>query len=65
MRSTGQEVSNYKITVDLIGLQKMLSIGKGSCRKIGKEAGAVIKVGRRTLYNVQKIEAYLNEVSEV
>lgn len=53
-----------KVTVDINELQSMLSIGKRSADKIGEMAGAVIRVGRRKLYNVQKVEDFLNSVSE-
>lgn len=47
------------ITVTLQGLQEWLGCGRHSAEKIAQEAGAKIKIGRRTLYHVGKIEKYL------
>lgn len=53
-----------RITVSVEELQKMLSLGKTSCRKLGEEAGAVVRVGKRKLYRVDKVEAYINSLNE-
>jgi len=50
-----------KITVDIDGLQFMLSCGKNTAALIGEKAGAVVRFGKRKLYIVQKIKDYLNE----
>lgn len=60
-----QTKAGKNILVDIATLQQMLSLGRASTCKVGESAGAVIRVGRRKLYNVQKIEAYLAEVDEV
>lgn len=65
MRKTNNIESDSKITVDINGLQAMLSIGRNTAAEIGEKAGAVIRIGRRKLYNVSKIEAYMNKLSEV
>ena len=52
--------SDNKVLVDITGLQAMLSIGKNTAAKIGKEAGAIVKIGRRTLYNTRKIQQYID-----
>lgn len=64
MRKTKVIDGGKKFTVDINGLQAMLSMGKSSADKIGEMAGAVIRVGRRKFYNVQKVEDFLNSVSE-
>lgn len=45
--------------------QKVVSLGRNSCMKLGREAEAVVKVGGRTLYDIEKILAYLKERTEV
>lgn len=65
MRKTSVIESDNKITVDIIGLQGMLSLGKASSNQIGEDAGAVIRIGKRKLYNVEKVKAYMNRLSEV
>ena len=58
------EGSETKLTVDIIGLQKMLGVGKATARKVGEDAGASIKVGRRKIYHVEKIKKYLESLTE-
>lgn len=53
-----------KRTVDTIGLQEMLSSGRKTAVEIGTAAGARIQVGRRVLWNVKKVQQYLDAVSE-
>ena len=53
------------LTVDITALQGMLSVGKNTADDIGEKAGAVIRIGRRKLYNVKKVEAYLEQITEV
>lgn len=49
------------ITVDIKGLQSITGLGKNNAMQIGKDADAVVRLGvRRTLYNVQKIQEYIN-----
>jgi len=56
---------NERAYIDIKALQDMFSIGRIKAEEIGKNANAVIKLGRRKVYNVEKIKAYLNELSEV
>lgn len=51
-------------TVDTAGLQAMLSSGRKTAVEIGTAAGARIQVGRRVLWNVRKVQQYLDSVSE-
>lgn len=53
-----------KKTVDTVGLQAMLSCGRKSSVDIGIAAGARIQVGRRVLWNVKKVQQYLDTISE-
>jgi hypothetical protein len=53
-----------KITIDINELQTMLSVGRNTALQIGKNAGAVIKIGRRTLYRIDKIQEYMNTLTE-
>ena len=65
MHKTNVKENSTKITVDINGLQNMLSVGKNTAYKIGDEAGAVVRLGKRKLYIVSKIEDYINKKSEV
>ena len=65
MRRTGTKVvSVNNLTVDTAGLQSLLSAGYPTAVEIGTAAGAKITVGRRVLWNVSKIQKYLDEISE-
>lgn len=56
-------VSCNSLTVDTTGLQELLNAGIKTATEIGVAAGAKIYVGRRVLWNVSKIKAYLDEIS--
>lgn len=64
MRKTRTTEMEKKIMVDINELQGMLSVGMQSAAAIGTEAGAVVRIGRRKLYRVDKVEAYINKLSE-
>lgn len=53
-----------KIMVDIVELQAMLSTGRNTADQIGRAAGAVVRVGRRKLYRVDRVEAYINQLTE-
>lgn len=48
------------ITVSTDRLAELLDCGKSTARNIGEKAGAKIKIGRRTLWNIEKIKTYLS-----
>ncbi|MCR5769390.1 MAG: hypothetical protein K6G45_13060 [Lachnospiraceae bacterium] len=55
------ETSN-KIMVDIVGLKNLLSCGEMTAQSIANAANASIKIGKRRLYNVEKIKKYLIEM---
>lgn len=58
------DTATERRTVDTVGLQEMLSSGRKTAVQIGNAAGARIQVGRRVLWNVKKIQKYLDAISE-
>ena len=58
------ESTAEKRTVDTAGLQAMLSSERKTAVEIGIAAGARIQVGRRVLWNVNKVQEYLDCISE-
>lgn len=64
MNKTNVAKSDYKISVDVGGLMDMLSTGKNTAREVGEKAGAVIRIGRRKLYNVAKVQAYIDSITD-
>ena len=58
-----ENISSKRL-VDISSLMEYLSLGRNSALKFGEESGAKLKVGRRTLYDLQKIDivAYENQI---
>ena len=52
-----------KVTVDTQELQQILSLGRKSAVEIGNMANAKIIVGRRVVWNLQKIQDYLYDIA--
>ena len=64
MHKTKTSNSANKLTVDINGLQDILSVGKNTASQIGDKAGAVIRIGRRKLYIVDKVNDYMKSLAE-
>ena len=60
-----ENVVSERITVNAETLASMFDCGRATAVKIGEDAHAKIKIGRRVLYNVSKIQKYLDSISEV
>ena len=60
MNKTTRYKEENRLTVDIDGLMAMLSFGAATARKIADCAEAKIVIGRRVLYNVDKIKKYLD-----
>ena len=63
MRKTNEQRNENAIAVNMDQLQAMLGVGRNTADKIGKDAGAVLHVGRRKLFNVGKVQRYLDRIS--
>ena len=50
--------------VDLKGLQTILSCGRKTAETIAHDAGARVQIGKRVLYNVHKVQEYLDEIAK-
>lgn len=50
--------------VDIKGLQSLLSCGRPTAETIAHDAGARVQIGKRVLYNVHKVQEYLDEIAE-
>lgn len=64
MRATSKAIVEKKITVDTVELQQILSTGRSKAVEIGTAAGARLKAGRLVLWNVKKIQEYIDSISE-
>ena len=56
-------IGDYK-TINTEELQGILMAGRRTAVKIGTAAGARVQIGRRVLWNVAKIQKYLDSISE-
>lgn len=56
--------SDEKITVDIKELSARLSVGLGTAKQIATDAGAVIRIGRRNLYNIRLIDEYMYKMGQ-
>lgn len=63
MRKTNGHETDQKITVDIGTLQSMLCVGRNTAEQIGKSAEAVCSVGRRKLYFIPKITAFMETLA--
>ena len=57
-------VTGDAITIALPELMAKLNCGRCTAEKVAAAAGAKIKIGRRTLYHVGKIENYLDTLTD-
>lgn len=53
-----------KRLIDSKQLREMLGCGRSTAEKIGNEAGAKVKIGKRVLWNVKKIDEHLEKISK-
>lgn len=52
---------NCRLLISTDELKGMLSCGRYTATKIGTEAGARVQMGKRLLWNREKIQKFLNE----
>ncbi len=45
--------------VDIEGLMKYTGLGRNTALKIGIDSGAKAKIGKRAIYDLRKIDAYI------
>lgn len=59
-----EDAGAVKICVDVAQLQAMLGCGNKAAVAVGTAAKARVQIGRRVLWNVAKIQRYIDEISE-
>ena len=64
MHENKPKLTGIKYYADLPTAQEMFSVGRKAIEEIAKEAGATVKIGRRRLYSVEKMRAYLDSLTE-
>ena len=60
MHKTHNSNSTEKRAVDIKELKEMLGCGRVTAERIGADANARFRVGRRVLYNVNKVQSYID-----
>ena len=56
--------STRKLSVDTEKLQAILGCGRKTAVRVGENAEAKIRIGKRVFWNVGKIKQYLDDISE-
>lgn len=64
MRQTNCAKNDKLVAVNINTLASMLDCGRDTASRIGIESGSRIKIGKRVLYKLDKIDAYLNKLTE-
>lgn len=59
------ETTQRKMTVNTEELQALLCCGRATAVRIGTEAQARIAIGRRVLWNVARVQEYLDTMAGV
>ena len=62
--TAGDNQKLNQLAVDTDGLMQILQCGRRTAVDIGKLSKARINVGRRVLWNVSKIQNYIDDISE-
>ena len=52
-----------KILVDTSELATLLSVGRDTAKRIGIESNSIVRLGRRKLYNLEKVMDYVNSIA--
>ena len=63
-KTNGEARNIDKICVTTEGLQDLLDCGRATAVEIGGQAGARIEVGKRLLWNVSKVQSYIDSLAE-
>jgi len=62
MKKTNYIETENKISVDIVGLQALLSCGIVAAKRLADDANAVFYIGRRRMYDVEKIKKHIAEI---
>ena len=60
MRKRTERKQDNAVYVDAEGLAAIISCGRSTAIKLGKEAGARVQIGKSVRYSVEKVKAYLD-----
>lgn len=63
MKITEKKINN-PITVSITDVCALYGIGRNKAAEFGAQAGARVKLGKRVLYRVDKLNAYIESLTE-
>ena len=64
MRKRKMTTRENAMYVDALKLAEILSCGRNTADKIGKAAGARVKIGKSVRYSVSKVQQYLDTLRD-
>lgn len=59
-RSSENSINSKLLSIE--ELQTYLSVGRNTAANVGKESGALRKIGRRALYDREKIDKFIDSL---
>lgn len=62
LQRTKRTVTDCKL-LDVKDLQAYLAVGRNTALQVGREAGALRKIGRRSLYDREVIDRYIDSLA--
>lgn len=64
MQERKPTMNGYGKLLGVTELRQYLSLGAKTARTLGADAGAEVHVGRRVLYDREKIDRYVNQLAQ-
>lgn len=64
MKRTDNGIDTNNLAINTNTLMKILNCGRYTAVKIGDNAGARVSIGKRVLWNMKKIQKYLDDIAE-
>lgn len=63
-RTNVTQIMDYGRLMGIHELQLYTSLGRNSAMELGKNANAIVRMGKRVLYDRQKIDKWIDEQSQ-
>lgn len=63
MKKEKKETQEQQLAVSTEGLMQLVQAGRHTAVEIGLAAGARIQIGRRVLWNVARVQRYLDTIA--
>lgn len=63
-RQNNRQVSEYGRLMGIKGLMAYTSLGRNSALELGKNACAIVRIGKRVLYDRKKIDIWIDQQAQ-